>query len=138
MSALRRRSAWSGFSHFKKGPGKSVGFGILFFRSFENLNRYYHLLNKYCQVVVDPATSVTIKLPRATAVEMRIQGLLSKAWQEGWWWECDKIEGSDGSYYGIRFPMEVTVWTYSREEVARFVLREEAGGLSPELRILES
>jgi hypothetical protein len=38
----------------------------------------------------------------------------------------------------IRFPMEVTVWTYSREEVARFVLREEAGGLSPELRILES
>jgi len=132
------------FSHFQKGPGKSTGFGTptgsgnLFFRSSENLNRHHHLLNKYYQVVVDPATTVTIKLPRATAVDMRNRRQLSKAWQEGWWWECEKIEGSDGSYYGIRFPMEVTVWTYSREEVTRFVLREEAGGLSPELRILES
>jgi len=57
---------------------------------------------------------------------MRTQGPLSKAWQEGWWWECDKIEGSDGSYYAIQFPeeyMELTVWTYSREDDARLVLR---------------
>ena len=126
------------FSHFKKGPGKSVGFGILFFRSFEALQRHYHLLNKYCRVVIDPASTVTIKLPRAKAVEMKTQKVLTKAWQEGWWWECEEIEGSEGSYHGIRFPMEVTVWTYSREKVARFVLREEAGGLSPELRISES
>jgi hypothetical protein len=120
------------FSHFQKGPGKSTGFGtptgfgILFFRSLENLDRHHHLLNKYYQVVVDPATTVTIKLPRATAVDMRNRRQLSKAWQEGWWWECEKIEGSDGSYYGIRVPTEcteLTIWNYSREENARFVPR---------------
>ena len=104
----------SWFKPLQRGPGKSMRQGVLFFDSHELLSRHFDLLHHYYAVKVVPAGSVTVRLPRTQAMEMKAAGTFARAWQEGWWWEAES-EG-EGKEAVIKLPdsdAQREVWTYT-------------------------
>ncbi len=74
---------------FQKGPGRRLQAGVLWFESHELMERHFNLLSRYFpEVSIIPCSSIAIRLPRRTALELQQQGRFHRAYQEGWWMEA--------------------------------------------------
>lgn len=81
----------SWLSSRQRGPGRRQSSkGILWFDSWNDMVEYHNKMEQYMPepaLPLTPCTTVAITLKHNIAMEMYLAGNLSRAYQEGWWWE---------------------------------------------------